>query len=79
MSTKLAASIDTARRGSGIQKCSMQQVIVDTTVMPKTTPTDNRLLGKSPQHLVKGEGIFNPWLSQCHSNSNNAWRNTRRN
>lgn len=33
----------------------MQQVIVDTTVMPKAIahPTDSRLLDKSRQHLVK--------------------------
>ena len=38
-----------------IQKASAQQVIVDTTVMPKAIahPTDSRLLNKSRQHLVK--------------------------
>ena len=38
-----------------IKKTSTQQVIVDTTVMPKTIahPTDSRLLDKSRQHLVK--------------------------
>ena len=53
--TLLAASIDAARRGGVIQKASMQQVIVDTTVMPKAIahPTDSRLLDKSRQHLVK--------------------------
>jgi len=53
--TLLAASIDAARRGGVIQKASTQQVIVDTTVMPKAIahPTDSRLLDKSRQHLVK--------------------------
>jgi IS5 family transposase len=53
--TLLAASIDAARRGGVIQKSSAQQVIVDTTVMPKAIahPTDSRLLDKSRQHLVK--------------------------
>ncbi|MFE1573091.1 IS5 family transposase, partial [Comamonas odontotermitis] len=53
--TLLAASIDAARRGGVIQKTSTQQVIVDTTVMPKAIahPTDSRLLDKSRQHLVK--------------------------
>ncbi|MDA8522945.1 IS5 family transposase [Acidovorax sp. NCPPB 4044] len=53
--TLLAASIDAARRGGVIRKCSVQQVIVDTTVMPKAIahPTDSRLLDKSRQHLVK--------------------------
>ena len=38
-----------------IRKASAQQVIVDTTVMPKAIahPTDSRLLDKSRQHLVK--------------------------
>ncbi|KTT25688.1 IS5 family transposase [Pseudacidovorax intermedius] len=51
----LAASIDAARRGGVIQKASVQQVIVDTTVMPKAIahPTDSRLLDRSRQHLVK--------------------------
>ncbi|MBV2163769.1 MAG: IS5 family transposase [Comamonas sp.] len=53
--TLLAASIEAARRGGVIQKSSTQQVIVDTTVMPKAIayPTDSRLLDKSRQHLVK--------------------------
>ena len=53
--TLLAASIDAARRGGVIQKSSVQQVIVDTTVMPQAIahPTDSRLLDKSRQHLVK--------------------------
>ncbi len=53
--TLLAASIDAAQRGGVIQKASTQQVIVDTTVMPKAIahPTDSRLLNKSRQHLVK--------------------------
>ena len=53
--TLLAASTDAARRGGVIQKASTQQVIVDTTVMPKAIahPTDSRLLDKSRQHLVK--------------------------
>ena len=56
--TLLAASIDAARRGGVIQKSSTQQVIVDTTVMPKAIahPTDSRLLEKSRQHLVKLAG-----------------------
>jgi len=51
----LAASIDAARRGGVIQKASVQQVIVDTTVMPKAIahPTDSRLLDRSRQHLVR--------------------------
>ncbi len=55
METLLAASIEAARRGSVIQKASAQQVVVDTTVMPKAVahPTDSRLLDKSRQHLVK--------------------------
>ena len=38
-----------------IQKASVQQVIVDTTVMPKAIahPTDSRLLDRSRQHLVR--------------------------
>ena len=53
--TLLAASIEAARRGGVIRKASVQQVIVDTTVMPKAIahPTDSRLLDKSRQHLVK--------------------------
>lgn len=53
--TPLAASIDAARRGGVIHKASAQQVIVDTTVMPKAIahPPDSRLLDKSRQHLVK--------------------------
>ncbi len=53
--TLLAASIDAARRGGVIHKASTQQVIVDTTVMPKAIahPTDSRLLDRSRQHLVK--------------------------
>ncbi len=53
--TLLAASIDAARRDGVIQKASVQQVIVDTTVMPNAIahPTDSRLLDKSRQHLVK--------------------------
>ncbi len=37
--TLLAASIDTARRGGVTEKASVQQVIVDTTVLPKPIPT----------------------------------------
>jgi len=53
--TLLAASIDAARRGGVIEKASVQQVIVDTTIMPKAIahPTDSRLLDRSRQHLVK--------------------------
>ena len=53
--TLLAASIDAARRAGVIRKASAQQVIVDTTVMPKAIahPTDSCLLDKSRQHLVK--------------------------
>ena len=38
-----------------IKRASCEQVIVDTTVMPKAIahPTDSRLLEKSRQHLVK--------------------------
>ena len=54
METLLAASTDAARRGGVIQKASTQQVIVDTTVMPKAIAhPDSRLLDKSRQHLVK--------------------------
>ena len=55
METLLAATIEAARRGGMIRKASVQQVIVDTTVMPKaiTHPADSRLLDKSRQHLVK--------------------------
>ena len=53
--TLLGASIEAARRGGVIRKASVQQVIVDTTVMPKASahPTDSRLLDKSRQNLVK--------------------------
>ena len=53
--TLLAASIDAAPRGGGIEHASEQQVIVDTTVMPNVIahPTDSRLLDKSRHHLVK--------------------------
>ena len=53
--TLLAASIDAAHRGGAVRSSSMQQVIVDTTVMPKAIahPTDSRLLDKSRKHLVK--------------------------
>jgi IS5 family transposase len=53
--TLLAASIEAARRAGVIRKASVQQVIVDTTVMPKAIahPTDSRLLDKSRRHLVK--------------------------
>ncbi len=53
--TLLAASIEAARRGGVIRKASLQQVMVDTTVMPKAIahPTDSRLLDKSRQHRVK--------------------------
>jgi IS5 family transposase len=53
--TPLAANIDAARRGGVVHKSSTQQVIVDTTVMPKAIahPTDSRLLDKSRQHRVK--------------------------
>ncbi len=52
--TLLAASIEAARRGGVIQRASVQQVIVDTIVMPKAIahPNDSRLLDKSRQHLV---------------------------
>ena len=38
-----------------IKRASCEQVIVDTTAMPKAIahPTDSRLLEKSRQHLVK--------------------------
>ena len=53
--TLLALSIDAARGAKVIKKTSCEQVIVDTTVMPKAIahPTDSRLLEKSRQHLVK--------------------------
>ncbi len=53
--TLLAASIDAARRCGVIKKSSAQQVIVDTTVMPKAIahPSDSRLLDKARQHLIK--------------------------
>lgn len=42
METQLAVSIDAARRGGVVRSFSMQQVIVDTTIMPKAIalPTD---------------------------------------
>lgn len=51
----LAISIEAARRGGVIKRASVQQVIVDTTVMPKAVahPTDSRLLERSRQHLVQ--------------------------
>lgn len=47
--TLRAASIEAARRGGVIKKASVQQVIVDTTVMSKAIayPTDIRLLEKA--------------------------------
>jgi transposase, IS5 family len=53
--TLLAGSINAARRGGVIRQASVQQVIVDTTVIPEAIahPTDSRLLDKSRQHLVK--------------------------
>ena len=50
--TLLAASIDAARRGGVIRKASVQQVIVDTTVMPKAIahPTDS-LRGRTDWQL----------------------------
>jgi len=53
--TLLALSIDAARGAKVIKKTSCEQVIVDTTVMPKAIahPTDSRLLETSRQHLVK--------------------------
>ena len=53
--TLLAASIDAARRGGVIKKASVQQVIVDTTVMPKAIahPTDSRLLETARVKLVE--------------------------
>ena len=51
----LAVTIDAARAAGLIKKSSLDKVIVDTTVMPKSIahPTDSRLLEKSRQHLVK--------------------------
>lgn len=53
--TLLALTIDAARGAKVIKKTSCEQVIVDTTVMPKAIahPTDSRLLEKSRQHLVR--------------------------
>ncbi len=53
--TLLMVTIEAARRGGIVQACSVDRVIVDTTVMPKAIayPTDSRLLEKSRQHLVK--------------------------
>jgi IS5 family transposase len=51
----LQITIDAARRIEMIKNTSVNQVIVDTTVMPKAMayPTDSRLLEQSRQHLVK--------------------------
>jgi len=53
--TLLMATIETARRGGVVKASSVDRVIVDTTVMPKTIahPTDSRLLKKSRHQLVK--------------------------
>ena len=53
--TLLMLTIEAARRGGFVKACSVERVIVDTTVMPKAIahPTDSRLLEKSRQHLVK--------------------------
>ena len=47
--------IDATRHAGVIKKASVQQVIVDTTVMFKAVahPTGSRLLEKSREHLVK--------------------------
>lgn len=53
--TLLMVSINAARTIGMMKASSVDRVIVDTTVMPKAIahPTDNRLLEKSRQHLVK--------------------------
>jgi IS5 family transposase len=53
--TLLAVTIEAARAAELIKKASLDQVIVDTTVMPKAVayPCDSRLLDKARQHLVK--------------------------
>lgn len=51
----LLATIEAAKKLGMMREASVDQVIVDTTVMPKNVahPTDSRLLEKSRQHLVK--------------------------
>ena len=51
----LAVTIEAARRIGFTKASSADKVIVDTTVMPKAIayPTNNRLLEKSRQQLVK--------------------------
>lgn len=51
----LAVTIEAARNAGLIKKDSVQQVIVDTTVMPKAVayPTDGRLLERCRRQLVK--------------------------
>lgn len=51
----LKATIDAAKRIDLTKHSSLNQVVADTTVMPKAIayPTDSRLLEKSRQHLVK--------------------------
>jgi IS5 family transposase len=53
--TLLMATIEAARRGGVVKACSVERVIIDTTVMPKAIahPTDSKLLERSRQHLVK--------------------------
>ena len=53
--TLLMVTIEAARRGGIVKACSVDRIIVDTTVMPKAIayPTDSRLLEKSRQHLVR--------------------------
>lgn len=51
----LLATIEAAKKLGMMRESSADQVIVDTTVMPKNVahPTDSRLLERSRQHLVK--------------------------
>ena len=51
----LLATIEAAKKLGMMREASVDQVIVDTTVMPKNVahPTDSRLLERSRQHLVK--------------------------
>lgn len=73
--TLLAASIDAAHRGGVVRSSSMQQVIVDTAVMPKAIahPTDSRLLDKSRTHLVKAAEDNGLQLRQNYNRVALAW------
>ena len=71
--TLLALTIDAARGAKMIKRASCEQVIVDTTVMPKAIahPTDSRLLEKSRQHLVS-ERYVNLKLDFLEKNAKDA-------